>query len=103
MTEPLSGWIWIQNALPFLQLLSHYAGYAFDGTDWETVEAGIEDTDDGRADGWYTYPLVGTRAELEVALAAATGSDVLAVTVDGLDDPELRLRADTLISAFASM
>ncbi|MFE5211197.1 hypothetical protein [Streptomyces sp. NPDC056600] len=103
MAEPLRGWIWAQNALPFLQLLSHYAGYAFDGTDWETVEAGIGDTDDDRADGWYTYPLVGTRAELEVALALATGSDVLAVTVTGLDDPELRLRADTLISAFASM
>lgn len=103
MTEPLSGWIWARNVLPFLQLLSHYAGYAFDGTDWETVEAGIEDTDDGRTDGWYTYPLVGTRAELEVALAAAVGSDVLAVTVTGLDDPELRLRADTLISAFASV
>ncbi|MDH6223255.1 MULTISPECIES: hypothetical protein [Streptomyces] len=103
MAEPVSGWIWSHNLLPFLQLLSHYAGYAFDGTDWVTVEAGTEDTDDGRADGWYSYPLAGTRAELEVTLARARGTDVLMVTVTGLPDGELRLRADTLVSAFASV
>ncbi|WP_151770576.1 hypothetical protein [Streptomyces abyssomicinicus] len=103
MAEPVRGWIWSHNLLPFLQLLSHYAGYAFDGTDWLTVEAGVDGTDDERADGWYSYPLVGTRAAPEVALARAAGTDVLMVTVTGLADAELRLRADTLISAFASM
>jgi hypothetical protein len=37
-----------------------YAGYAFDETDWEAIEAGIQDTDDEAPDGWYSYPLVGT-------------------------------------------
>jgi hypothetical protein len=103
MAGSVGGWIWSQNLLPFLQLLSHYAGYAFDGTDWVTVEAGVEDTDDERPDGWYSYPLVGTRAELEVTLAHAVGTDVLMVRVTGAADAELRLRADTLISAFASV
>ncbi|MEU6158681.1 hypothetical protein [Streptomyces sp. NPDC047130] len=103
MAEPVSGWIWSQNLLPFLQLLSHYVGHAFDGADWQTVAAGIEDTDDERPDGWYAYPLAGTRAEVEVSLARAAGSDVLMVTVTGLPNRELRLRTDTLISAFASV
>jgi hypothetical protein len=101
--DVVSGWIWSHHLLPFLQLLSHYAGYAFDGADWTTVEAGVEGADDAHADGWYSYRLTGDRAHLEVALAHAAGSDILMVGVAGADDPELRLRVDTLISAYASV
>jgi hypothetical protein len=85
-----------------LGLLSHYTGYAFDETDWTTVEASVQDTDDEAPDGWYSYPLVGTRATLEVALAQAVGGEEVSVSVTGAETLELQLRAETLLSAFAS-
>lgn len=101
MTESISGWIMGRNLRVFLELLSRYAGYAFDGTDWEAIEAGIQDTDDEAADGWYSYPLVGASAALEVALARAVGGEEVSVRVTGAETPELQLRTDTLLSAFA--
>ncbi|MFD7132284.1 hypothetical protein [Streptomyces sp. NPDC059894] len=103
MTEPIAGWIWGRNLRAFLELLSGYAGYAFDETDWETIEAGVQDTDDEAPDSWYSYPLVGTDAILEVALAQAVGGQEVSVSVTGTRTHELRLRADTLLSAFASV
>ncbi|WP_033327900.1 hypothetical protein [Streptomyces yerevanensis] len=102
MTEPIAGWIWGRNLRAFLELLSGYAGYAFDETDWEAIEAGVQDTDDEAPDGWYSYPLVGTSATLEVALAQAVGGEEVSVSVTGTETPELQLRTDTLLSAFAS-
>ncbi|MEW2075633.1 hypothetical protein ACFZAG_06030 [Streptomyces sp. NPDC012403] len=101
MTEPITGWIMGRNLRGFLELLSRYAGYAFDETDWETVEAGVQDTDDEAPDGWYAYPLAGTDATLWVSLARALGGREVSVSVTGAGTPELRLRTDTLLSAFA--
>ncbi|MFF5140469.1 hypothetical protein ACFY6U_12265 [Streptomyces sp. NPDC013157] len=70
MTEPIAGWIWGRNRRAFLELLSRYAGYALDGTDWDTIEAG--------------------------------GQEV-SVSVTGAGTSELRLRTDTLLSAFAGV
>ncbi|MFF5342556.1 hypothetical protein ACFY4H_17865 [Streptomyces althioticus] len=103
MTEPIVGWIWGRNLHAFLRLLSHYAGYDFDDTDWETVEAGVQETDDEALDGWYSYPLVGTSATLSVALARAVCGEEVAVSVTGAETLELRLRTDTLLSAFAGI
>ncbi|MFE2970687.1 hypothetical protein ACFXKC_45180 [Streptomyces sp. NPDC059340] len=103
MTEPIAGWIWGRNLRAFLELLSRYAGYALDETDWETIEAGVQDTDDEAPDSWYSYPLVGTNATLKVALARAVGGQEVSVSVTGAETPELRLRTDTLLSAFASV
>lgn len=101
MTGPIAGWITGRNLRGFLELLSGYAGYAFDTTDWETVQIGVERTDDEEPDGWYAYPLVGAEATLEVHLAQALGGDVVSVRITRAESPELRLRADTLISACA--
>ncbi|MFI1286382.1 hypothetical protein ACH4U5_37425 [Streptomyces sp. NPDC020858] len=98
----VGGWIWERNLRSFLELLSHYVGYGFDGTDWETVALAIEATDDDQADGWYSYPLVGERREVEVRLARSVGGDEVSVTVEGALTPELEVRADTLLSAFAT-
>ncbi|MFD3315785.1 hypothetical protein [Streptomyces sp. NPDC058694] len=103
MTEPIAGWIMARNLRPLLELLSHYAGYAFDQTDWDTVALGVQDTDDEMLNGWYSYPLTGTIATLEVRLAHAVGSDVTSVGVTGAETPELQIRADTLLSAFATV
>ncbi|MGV9288263.1 hypothetical protein [Streptomyces sp. NPDC003719] len=103
MSEPIAGWIWGRNLRTFLELLSRYAGYSFDETDWESVEAGVQDTDDETPDGWYSYPLVGTLATLEVALAHAVGGEEVSVRVAGAEARDLQLRTDTLLSALSSI
>ncbi|MFD6419882.1 hypothetical protein [Streptomyces sp. NPDC060194] len=103
MTEPIGGWIWGRNLRTFLELLSRYAGYTFDETDWETIEAGIQNTDDEAPDGWYSYPLVGTHATLEVTLAHAVGGEEVSIKVTGAKTPEPTLRTDTLLAALATV
>ncbi|OWA21580.1 hypothetical protein B9W64_03900 [Streptomyces sp. CS159] len=102
MTEPIGGWIWGRNLRAFLEVLSLHAGYGFDGTDWRTIEAGVQDTDDDNPDLWFAYPLVGVNATLEVSLSRAVGGEEMSVRVTGAETPELRLRTDTLLSAFAA-
>ncbi|MGW0818307.1 hypothetical protein ACWD00_34745 [Streptomyces viridiviolaceus] len=103
MTEPIAGWIWGRNLRTFLELLSRYAGYAFEETDWETIEAGVQGTEDEAPNGWYVYPLVGTSATLEVVLAQAVGGEEVSVSVTGAGTPELQFRIDTLLSALAGV
>ncbi|MGK5446669.1 hypothetical protein [Streptomyces radiopugnans] len=98
----VEGWVWGGNVRPLLELLSRYIGYRFDDIDYETVEAALPGTDDERPDGWYAYPLVGVDRVVQVRLANAVGSDVVCVEIFGLDTEELWIRADTLLSAFAS-
>ncbi|MFJ9871055.1 hypothetical protein [Streptomyces sp. NPDC101165] len=98
----VQGWIWNENVQPFLALLSHYAGYDFDGSDWQAVELGLAYTDDEDPDRWYGYPLVGSDHHIEVRLARAVGGDEVFVRVTRTPGPELLLRADTLIAAFAA-
>jgi hypothetical protein len=101
VTEPITGWIWTRHVRAFLELLSHYAGYGFDPTDWQAVEPGIEDTDDEQPGAWYAYPLVGKGAVLEVRLAQAVGTEVVSVQVAGAADHDLRVRVRTLLDAYA--
>jgi hypothetical protein len=98
----VEGWIWNENVQSFLALLSRYASYDFDGTDWQAVELGLEATDDEHPDLWYSYPLVGSHHRLELHLAQAVGGNEVSVRVTGTSNPELLLRADTLIAAFAT-
>ncbi|MFF9105675.1 hypothetical protein ACF1AU_34555 [Streptomyces rubrogriseus] len=98
----IEGWVWSENVLPFLALLAGYAGYNFDGTDWQAVELGLEATDDEHPDRWYSYPLLGLNHHLEVHLAQAVDGNEVSVRVAGTSNPELLLRADTLIAAFAT-
>ncbi|MFE5491175.1 hypothetical protein ACFQ7Z_14650 [Streptomyces virginiae] len=97
----VGGWIWERNLRSFLELLSHYVGYDFDATDWETVARAVAETDDERTEGWYAYPLVGETRQAEVCLARSVGGDEVSVAVHGDLTAELRLRADTLLSAYA--
>ncbi|MFB7032815.1 MULTISPECIES: hypothetical protein [unclassified Streptomyces] len=97
----VGGWIRERNLRSFLELLSHYAGYGFDATDWETVALAVEATDDERTDGWYSHPLVGEHRQVEVRLVRAVGGDELMVAVKGTLTPEPEVRADTLLAAFA--
>lgn len=98
--ETVSGWVFARHVRPFLELLSHYVGYAFDETDWETVALGIADTDDDDSSRWYDYPL---GEAVTVWLAEAPGSDVVSVRVTGLPEHDLVLRAETLLDAYARL
>lgn len=98
----VEGWIWNENVQPFMALLARYAGYDFDGSDWQAVELGLEATDDEHPDRWYSYPLVGSDHHFEVHLAQAVGGNEVSVRVAGTSNSELLLRADTLIAAFAT-
>lgn len=96
----VAGWVWASNVRPLLSLLSRYAGYAFDETDWRTIELGLEGTNDEEDAGWYSYPLSGHQV-LNVALANAVGSNIVSVRIDGLTDHHIALRAETLLDAYA--
>lgn len=98
----IGGWIWRRNLATFTGLLARYVDSEFDETDWDTVAAGLETTDDEDPDGWFTYPLIGSTASLEIRLANSVGSDVLSVVVAGAEFAELRLRVDTLMSALSA-
>ncbi|MFD7978723.1 hypothetical protein [Streptomyces sp. NPDC059071] len=82
--------------------MARYAGYHFNATDWRAVELGLEATDDEHPDRWYSYPLVGSDHHLEVHLAKAVSGDEVSIRVAETSTPELLLRADTLIAAFAT-
>ncbi|SFE28439.1 hypothetical protein SAMN05216251_102371 [Actinacidiphila alni] len=102
MEDLVGGWIWSENTRRFLGLVAHYVGYDFDPTDWQTIHTGLTDTDDEQPDGWYSYPLAGPLHQVDVHLANCVGGRETAVRVTGVSDAELRLRAETLIAAFAS-
>lgn len=102
MRQVVEGWVWSRNVRPLLELLSRYVGYVFDDTGGETVEAALPATGDERDDGWYAYPLVGADQTVQVRLATAVGGDVVCVEISGVQTAELRIRADTLLSAFAT-
>ncbi|MFJ3519240.1 MULTISPECIES: hypothetical protein [unclassified Streptomyces] len=76
--------------------------YGFDATDWETVVAAVEATDDEQAEGWYSHPLAGEDCQVEVRLARAVGGDEVMPAVKGALTPELQVRADTLPAAFSA-
>lgn len=101
-TEPdeMSGWIWESRLRAFLELVSHYNGYVFDDIDWETVEIGLDPTDDDRSDAWYSYPLIGSVHSLDVRVARSVGAGIVSVVVTGAGSPDLRLRISTLFAAF---
>ncbi|MEU5024433.1 hypothetical protein [Streptomyces milbemycinicus] len=83
--------------------LPRYVGTGdYEPTDWNTVALSLEGTHDSDPEiGWYTHQLTGAWQSVEVRLANAVGSDELSVVINGAESAELRLRIDTLISAFS--
>jgi hypothetical protein len=96
-----AGWIYEDNVHPFLRVLSGYAGYSFDRTDWEVIALGLEDTDDDDyPSGWYSYELFGVvTVGIEMARCLGDGVVMLRVAAEGSSD--ILLRAETLIRAYA--
>ncbi|MFE0255203.1 hypothetical protein [Streptomyces sp. NPDC059010] len=100
-SDEMGGAVWGESRLrTFLELLAHYIDHPFDDTDWETIEIGLEPTDD-EADVWYSYPLIGSVQSLDVRLARDAEADIVRVTVTGATLADLRLRIGTLFDAFS--
>ncbi|MEU0809798.1 hypothetical protein [Streptomyces sp. NPDC005970] len=99
----IDGWICRRNFSPFMESLSRYVGTDWEPTDWDTVALSLEGTDDSDPDnGWYVHRMAGAWQSIEVRLAnAAAATDMVSVIVAGAEAAELRLRIDTLLSAFA--
>ena len=95
----ITGWVWESNVHPFLRVLSGYAGYGFDPTDWEVISLGLEETDDEDPNGWYSYELIGvSRVGLQMARCLGDGIVLLRV-ISGSSD--IQIRAETLLDAYA--
>ena len=89
------GWVFEDNVVQFLQLVSRYIRYPYDDLDEVAVTGALDRTDDEFVDGWFSYPLPGT-PPLTVSLARAVGGSQVSVQVEGDIDPVLRARLETL-------
>jgi hypothetical protein len=90
-------WVWHSNLRRFLQLVSFYVGYSFDGPDWLVIQAGLEGlTSENRALG---YPIVG-RQQLRLSLSADPDfADEVSVKITGRPDQLPAARISGLIDA----
>jgi hypothetical protein len=91
----VQGWVFEDNVVQFLQLVSHYIGYPYDDLDEAALTGALERTDDESVDGWFSYPLPGT-PPLTVSLARAVGGTEVSVRVEGDIGPVLQARFETL-------
>lgn len=76
-------WIYIENAMSFLDLCSSRIGYHFDELDAGAVRHGLAATD-YENDHWFDYPLVGDR-EVLIRLAQDPGSSVVFIDLSDRD------------------
>ncbi|WP_018348704.1 hypothetical protein [Longispora albida] len=93
-----SGRIWRRHLEAFFNALFEYVHAA---PDLPAVERGLATTDEDEPDSWYTCTLAGVAETLEVQLANAAGGQAVYVVVTGAESAVLRLRIDTLLTAFA--
>jgi hypothetical protein len=97
-TELAGSWIWHFNLRRFLELVSFYAGYSFDDSDWLAVEAGLQELNGENET--FVYPIMG-RPELRVSLSTDPGSGAeVTVRITGRPDRILGARISGLIDAY---
>ncbi|GII57912.1 hypothetical protein Pth03_63010 [Planotetraspora thailandica] len=84
-----TGWIWEENTRVLCEVLAQLVGYAVDDLDWMAIDTALPDTDDENDERWYSYPLVGAKATLELRLAQAVGGFELSFEVFGPADEAL--------------
>ena len=78
-----SGWIWISNLKPFLEILADFVSYELDEDDLKAVQFGIASSDgDATPERWFEYPLIGLK-RLDLRLARDQGTDILRLEIFG--------------------
>jgi hypothetical protein len=87
---------------PLVEVVSKLIGYWFDDSDWSAIAHAPPDTDDDKADGWYSYPLEG-RLAVGVQLARAVGGDEVSVKVTSPPDQALHGACALLCRVFADL
>ena len=92
----VAGWIFEENVVRFLELLSRYVGYQYDAADEDALVGALEETDDESDTAWLQYPLPGT-PPVVVSLAQAVGGSVVSVRIDGAIDTVLEARINTML------
>ncbi|MGW0711825.1 hypothetical protein ACWD4G_38720 [Streptomyces sp. NPDC002643] len=98
---------------PLVELLNHYATSnhsSVEDIDWAAIAAALEPTDDEGEEGgeghWppvaaYSLALSGPIHSVRVDLLRSSRGSGVIVTVTGADSADLRIRVDTLLTAFA--
>jgi hypothetical protein len=91
-------WIWHSDLRPFFELVSFYAGYSFDESDWLAIESGLEGL--ASEDQTFDYPIIG-RQELSVSLSTDPNSGhEISVKITGRPDRLLGACVSGLIDAY---
>lgn len=93
--QTVDGWVSEENVVQLLEHVSRYIEYDYGELDEVALTGALELTDDEVADGWFSYPLVGTPL-LTISLARAVGGSDVSVRLEGEIDPILAARFETL-------
>lgn len=91
----VAGWVFEDNVVQFLELVSRYIAYEYDDLDEAALTGAIERTDDESTESWFSYPLQGA-PPLTAHLARAVGGSAVSIRMEGDIDPILRARIETL-------
>jgi hypothetical protein len=91
----VAGWVFEDNVVRFMELVSRYIGYEYDDLDEAALIGAIERTDDESAESWFSYPLQGA-PPLTTYLARAVDGSIVSIRVEGDIDPTLTARIETL-------
>lgn len=92
----VGGWVFEDHVERLFRQVSAYIDYRYDELDEAALVGALDDTDDESADAWFEYPLEGS-PPLIVRLAQSRGSAVVSVRVEGVMDPVLAARVETVL------
>lgn len=81
-----SDWVWKENLLPFLLILSHLSSYDFCESDQEAIEYGLVGTLD-EDNIWFEYKLIGEKT-ISLRLAKDPEGDLVFYSFEYPDDLE---------------
>lgn len=97
----VGSWIFGENLLPALEMISHVVGYEFDSSDRVAIEFGLAHTS-SEQDRWFEYPFVGsTPIDLRLAWSDPGDGVVLLEVASAVSDDQA-IRIDTILDVFAT-
>lgn len=95
-----NSWVWKENLLPFLLILSHLCSYDFCESDQEAVEYGLVGTSD-EDNIWFEYKLIGKK-KISLRLARDPEGDLVHYGIDFPDEMREPIELmDYVVSSFS--